>query len=213
MRFPILAAVVFSLFLLQGDESLHIDSPPENGTVFGTVEIKGTAAAPGMTCYRVDFAYEQNPTNTWFPIAEGTEPVQNGTLVEWDTSQIREGTYSLRLTAYLQDGSIRQAVANGIRVRRAALPTQQNPQETVIPVEPDGQSAGRAAAIFPAPTAAVALGPLNSSEPISFQEIAFLSGGGLALLAFGLFWFRSRWVWWKHRRLVLQIRKNESNHE
>jgi hypothetical protein len=212
MRIPILAAAVFSLFLFQGDESLHIDSPTENGTVYGTVEIKGTAAVTGMTRFRVDFAYEQNPTNTWFPITEGTVPVQNGVLAEWDTSQIREGTYTLRLTAFRQDGSVQNTLVNGIRVRRTAAPTPAPPGETVIPVKPDGQSSAKAA-VFPAPTAIAASSRSNSSKPVSFRWIAFVFGAGFTLAAFGFFWLRSRWLWWKHRRFVLQIRKNESSHE
>jgi hypothetical protein len=212
MRFPILVAAVFSLFLAQGDESLRIDSPPANGTVSGTVEIRGIAAVTGMIRYSVDFAYGQNPTNTWFPIADGTTPVQHGSLAEWDTTLISEGTYSLRLTAFLQDGSVRDVLAAGIRVRRTAAPAPSSSGETVIPFQPDAQTSGRAA-VFPAPTAAFASGPSPSGAALPYREIAFLSGAGLALLAFGTFWVRSRALARKHRRFVLQIRKNESDHE
>jgi hypothetical protein len=211
MRIPILAAAVFSLFLAQGDETLRIDTPPENGTVSGTVEIRGTAAAPGMTRYRVDFAYEQNPTNTWFPIAEGTAPVQHGILGEWETAQVSEGTYSLRLAAFLQDGSVRYAVATGIRVRRASAPVPSPSEEMVIPFQPDAQTSGRAA-VFPAPTAVSAVAPQEASGAVSYRAIPFLAGAGLALLAFGLAGLRSRWLWWKHRQFVLHVRKNESDH-
>ncbi len=211
MRIPILAAAVFSLFLAQGDESLHIDSPSANGTVSGTVEIRGTAAVAGMTSYSVDFAYGQNPTNTWFPIADGTTPVQHGVLAEWDTTGISEGTYSLRLTAYLQDSSVRDILVVGIRVRRTAAPAPTTSGETVIPFQPDAQTSGRAA-VFPAPTTVFASGPPPSGAALLNREIAFLSGAGLALLAFGTFWVRSRVLARKHRRFVLQIHKNESDH-
>jgi hypothetical protein len=82
----------------------------------------------------------------------------------------------------------------------------------VIPFQPDAQTSGRAA-VFPAPTAAFASGPSPSGAALPYREIAFLSGAGLALLAFGTFWVRSRALARKHRRFVLQIRKNESDHE
>jgi hypothetical protein len=212
MRFPILAAAVFSVFLAQGDVSLRIDSPSENGSVSGTVEIRGTAAAPGMTRYRVDFAYQQNPTNTWFPIAEGTEPVPNGVLAEWDTARVSEGTYSLRLAAYLQDGSVLEVIAAGIRVRRTAAPVPSPSGEVVIPFQPDAQTSGRVAAVFPAPTAVFPPGPSQTAPQAPDRASIFLFGAGLALLAFGLAGLRSRWLGWRHRRFVLRTRENESNH-
>ena len=211
MRFSILAAAVFSVLLAQGDASLRIDSPPENGSVSGSVEIRGTAAVSGMTRFRVDFSYEQNPTNTWFTIANGTAPIQHGVLAEWDTSQISEGTYSLRLTAFLQDGSVRDVIADGIRVRTTAPAATPPAGEIVIPFQPDSQTSGPAA-VFPAPTAAFLPGPAPSGAESFNREIAFLSGAGLALLALGIFWIRSLWLGWKHRRFVRQIQKNESAH-
>jgi hypothetical protein len=210
MHLPILAAAVFSVFLAQGDETLRIESPAANAAVSGMVEIRGTAAVAGMTRYRADFAYAQNPTGTHFPIADATAPVQRGVLAEWDTSAVSEGTYSLRLTAYQADGSSRNVVVENIRVRRTAASAPTPAGEIVIPFQPDAQTSGRAAA-FPAPTAVFASG--SPSVPAhSDRLIAFFSGAGLALAAIGLFRARSLALEWKHRRFVASVRKNESNH-
>jgi hypothetical protein len=211
MRIPILAAAVFSLFLAQGDDLLRIDSPAENGTVSGTVEIRGSAAVSGMSRYRVDFAYDQNPTDTWFPVSEANSPVRNGVLAEWDTTHLSEGTYSLRLSAFLQDGSVRDSAVNGIRVLRSAAPVPSPSGEMVIPFQPDAQTSGRAA-VFPASTAVFASEPNQTAGPVPYRVPAFLAGAGLALLAFALVGLRSRWLWWKHRRFVASVRKNESTH-
>jgi hypothetical protein len=211
MRFPILAAAVFSLFLAQSDESLRIDSPPANGTVFGMVEIRGSASATGMTRYSLDFAYEQNPTGTWFPIADGATPVQHAALAEWDTTLVSEGNYSLKLTAYLQDGSVRAAVVDGIHVGRYSAAAPSPSGERLIPFQPDSQTSGRAAA-FPAPTAAFASGPPLAVSALPYRETAFLSGAGLAVLAFGFFLSRSLIRSMMHKRFVVQTRKNESSH-
>jgi hypothetical protein len=211
MRFPILAAAVFSVFLAQGDLSLRIDTPSENDTVSGTVEIRGAVAAPGMSRFRLDFAYQQNPTNTWFPIAEGTEPVSNGMLAEWDTTTVTEGTYSLRLRGYLRDGSVRDVIVNGIRVRRAAAPAPSPTGEVVIPFQPDSQISGRAA-VFPAATAVLAFESTQSSPKTPDRVSIFLFGAGLTLLTFGLAGLRLRWLRWRHRRFVLRTREKEINH-
>ncbi len=211
MRFPILVVAIFSLFLVQGDESLRIDSPSPNETLTGIVEIRGTAAVTGMVHYRVDFAYEKNPIDTWFLISEGTTPVQHEVLAEWDVTPISGGTYSLRLTAFLQDGSVRDVVVEGIRVRTTAPAVTPLAGETVIPFQPDAQTSGRAA-VFPAPTVTFASGPSPSGAALPFWVIAFLSGAGLALLVLGLFEARSLWLRWNHRRFVRQIQKKESGH-
>ncbi len=212
MRFPILAAAVFSVFLAQGDATLRIDSPSEKQSVSGTVDIRGTAASPGMTRYRVDFAYEKNPTGTWFPIAEGTAPVQNGVLAEWDTASISEGTYSLRLAAYGQDGSLRNVTASGIRVSRSAVPVPSPSGEFVIPFQPDAQTSGRAAAVFPAPTAAFVSGTARIAPAGPDKGILFLAGAGLACAAFGLAGLRFRWKDWRHRRFIDRSREKENPH-
>jgi hypothetical protein len=211
MRFPILAAAVFSIFLAQGDASLRIDSPSEKDSVSGTVEIRGTAAAPGMTRYRVDFAYQQNPTNTWFSIAESTEPVQNGVLAEWGTALVSEGTYSLRLSAYLQDGSVRSVTVGGVRVTRGAALLPSPSGEFVIHFQPDAQTSGRAAA-FPAPTANFVPESLQAARAAPGRASLFLAGAVLALLAFGLAGLRFLWKRWRHHQFVLRARKNENNH-
>jgi hypothetical protein len=210
MRFPALVLAVCSALAFaphpQADETLRIDSPGENESVSGSVEIEGTAAAPGMTRFRVEFAYESNPTGTWFLIAEGTAPVQDGLLAVWDTASISEGVYSLRLVAFLPDGSMREAVTHGVRVSRTAPLPAATPGETVIPVEGATQNIVRTPAEFPAPTyPGFARGASKSgmAPPLS----AFLAGAGAGLVLFGLWAMRSRWLWWKHRLLVRGFRK------
>ena len=212
MRFPILVLAVFavsaSAVSFQADENLRIESPAADETVSGSVEIIGAAAAPGMVRYRVEFAYDPDPAGTWFLIAEGTEPVQDALLAVWDTSHISEGIYALRVAAYFQDGSIRDAVTHGIRVQRSLSATPVPSEAAGIPAGPDSLAYGRAAAAFPAPTAAVASELPSTSPPASSQGIAFWIGAGLAFLGFGLVWIRCRWLWWKHRQFIRIVRKS-----
>jgi hypothetical protein len=206
------AALLFfsSLANVQAGDDLRIDSPATGSTVSGTVEILGTAAIAGMARYRVEFAYDPNPTATWFLIAENTAPVQNGILAVWDTARVSQGVYALRVAVVLPDGTVRDTVTSGIRIRRkeGAAPTPS--EESVVPVGTYPPVEGRAAAAFPAPTAVVESGSSQTTRSASPMGIAFLSGGFLALLGFALYWIRSHWQRWRHQRLVRGIRRGGS---
>ncbi|MBN1439180.1 MAG: hypothetical protein JW929_07210 [Anaerolineales bacterium] len=211
MRFParlaFLLALSISAFSFQADEALRIDSPAAGETVSGMVEISGTAAASGMMRWRVEFAYDPDPTGTWFPIAEGASPVTNGVLAEWDVTRISEGEYTLRIAAYFADGSMRESIVRGIRVRRAyPLATTAEP-EAVTPAEVPPQPAHQPPAAFPAPTAAES--PASTSAPDSTSlGAAFLAGALMAGMGFGLAALRTRWLLWRRRRMVRRIRKS-----
>jgi hypothetical protein len=211
MRFSIRWLAVCTVFasaaFRQAEETLRIDSPKENATVSGSVEILGTAEAPGMASYRLEFAYEPDPAATWFLIAEGTEPVHSGLLAVWDTSHITEGVYSMRIAAVFPNGSHSESVIRGIRVLRENPADGSSEAEGFAAVEshpaPDGQ-----AAAFPAPTVLPASDIAPASRPASPLSIAFLFGAALALLGFTLLWIRSRWMGWKRQRFLREIRKS-----
>jgi hypothetical protein len=217
MRFPIPVLVLFfvsaAALPLQAQEPLRIDSPSAGDAVNGNVEILGTASAPGMMRYRVEFAYEPNPTDTWFLISEATNPILGGLLAVWDTTRIADGVYALRIVAFFPDGSTREAINPGIQVLQNASTTLVPTEETVGGSAPDSMIQYRVAAGFPAPTAAVAEQVFAASDSTSGMETAFFFGAGVAFLGFGFFWIRSRWRWWKHRQYILQIRKSESKYE
>jgi hypothetical protein len=211
MRFPALAAALFlfsSPFALhQADEFLRIDSPAADETVSGSVEVRGSAAVPGMTRYRVEFANDPNPAETWFLIAEGTEPVTDGLLAVWDTSPVTPGEYALRISAVFADDSMREAAVLGIRVRRGPSSTPLPPVEGITPMAPDPQTHAGPAAAFPASTAVFPAEPSTRSTANSSLGMAFLIGAVSAATGFGLYWLRSRWLRWKRRKLIRKIRK------
>ena len=84
----------------------EIADPQPGQALRGVVLIQGTAEHPAFDHYEVSFAYEPNPTADWFAIeAAGSSPVQNGQLASWDTTQIADGAYQLRLQVFSSDGS------------------------------------------------------------------------------------------------------------
>jgi hypothetical protein len=199
----------------QGNAELRIDSPARDEAVSGIVEISGTADAAGMVRYRIEFAYDPNPTDTWFPIAESTTPVRSGLLAAWDTSTLREGKYLLRLIAYFGNDSATTVEASGIRVYRALPATPAPVMETTVPLGDDTSNIPlRAKFVFPAPTAT----PLSGVHPIQSAQtgplgLSLAIGAGTVLTGFSAWLIGSRWVLWNHRRHIRAVRKGGNKHE
>ena len=71
----------------------------------GVIDVVGTATHPDLVGYQVSFAYDPNPTETWFPVlAAAGSQVENGVLGVWDTMAISDGAYMLRLHVFWRDG-------------------------------------------------------------------------------------------------------------
>jgi hypothetical protein len=214
VRFPIAVLAVFAFHISapfrQAGEALRIDSPAAGQEVVGTVDITGAAALPQMIRWRLSFAYDPDPTDTWFAIAEGTQPVEGGILAHWDTGGISEGTYALRVQAFFADGSTRESVVGGIRVRRspgsiaAASPEPSAPAAAVS--EPM-----RSAPVFPAPTLAFGETPAAPAGG-SARLPALLAGAGTAAGMFALYGIRLRLSDWKRRRILHRLRRSANRH-
>ena len=82
-----------------GGENLAIYSPTDSGVVGGIVSIIGTANVGDMQGFTVSFGLGEDPQQ-WIAIGEmRTEAVIEGRLALWDTTQIPDGAYTLRLRA------------------------------------------------------------------------------------------------------------------
>jgi hypothetical protein len=96
----------------------EITSPRDGEALVGIITIEGSANHPSFSTYNLAFAYEPNPSDTWFPIvASVTTPVPKGKLGLWDTTRITDGTYQLRLQVHLRNGTTLEAVIHGVRIR------------------------------------------------------------------------------------------------
>jgi hypothetical protein len=90
------------------DESVNITAPALFSEVGGDIEITGTAAGEGFVSYRVLIGQGLNPRE-WIQIAEGTEPVTNGLLAEWNTSKLN-GLYAVQLQVVRGDQKVDTAI-------------------------------------------------------------------------------------------------------
>ena len=96
-----------------------IQAPPTNADVtitaptlfvevHGNVKIEGTAAGADFVSYRVLVGQGLNPQE-WIQVGEGTEPVTNGLLAEWDTNGLM-GLYAIQLQVVRSDQRVDTAV-------------------------------------------------------------------------------------------------------
>jgi hypothetical protein len=111
-----------------------ITSPLDGALLNGLVPITGTATHPQFVRYELAFAYSPNPTNTWFPLqAPVTTQVVNEIIGRWDTTQISDGLYSLRLRVYYSDTAYLEAFVQNVRVENATPTADVVAAETPTP--------------------------------------------------------------------------------
>lgn len=115
----------------------EITEPGQGQAVTGIVTIFGTATHPAFQSFDLAFSFDPDPTETWFPMGEALDtPVVDSRLAIWDTTQITDGVYRLRLRVHVDRAPPFETVVNGIRVRNYT-PTETPPPEaeTAEPTE------------------------------------------------------------------------------
>ena len=91
------------------NEEVAIISPRPFSYVRDIVEIRGNARGGNFQRYKVEFGPGLNPTQ-WTQIGpEHYNQVDRNVLEYWDTRNLEEGLYTLRLTVFGNDGSVRTA--------------------------------------------------------------------------------------------------------
>lgn len=128
--------VVVPLGLPAAVGAAEISDPQPGQVLRGVVLIQGTAEHPAFDHYEVSFAYEPNPTADWFAIeAAGSGAVAGGQLASWDTTQIADGAYQLRLQVFVTAGDAPiEFITAGLTVANSVpLPTASpTPQGTAV---------------------------------------------------------------------------------
>jgi hypothetical protein len=195
------------------DSSVLLSAPASDQALFGTVRIVGTANNAQMLMYRLEFLPGADPQGKWQVIAsQVTQQVTNGTLGQWDTTKVADGTYQIRLRVTLRNNTVIDVYARGLQVS--------NQQPTPLPTVPPPPTATNLPTLGPSPTALIQQPPTatiaviapstaviiaspttvplitdsgsntNISQPVSLSlgaiQSALCSGGLLALIAFAL---------------------------
>lgn len=149
---PVLAAKP----LQQGVQG-SITSPQQNATVRGVVAVIGSAAGTDFQFYKVEWsrgagADDWHLIGTTYPI-----PVMDGVLVQWDTTAVPDGVYTLRLRVVKKDGNYAEYHAQQVVVANKRATETPTPVPTVEPTRGATATPGPTTTLaFLQPTAALA---------------------------------------------------------
>ena len=98
-----------SIQLTQIDPAVNISEPALFSTISGKIKIRGTASGDNFSSYQVQIGEGINP-ETWQQVnASSTRQVHNGSLAEWDTSDLN-GLYAIRLSVIDENHLIKTAI-------------------------------------------------------------------------------------------------------
>jgi len=131
MRQKVFVVVILVCFLWVGQlyaqdaPQIEITTPTTGDTLFGLIEITGTASAPNFDRYSLEWSNAQNP-DVWLPIQQPvSQQVTASVLGQWDTvgSAVPDGVYQIRLRMFLQDETVETVEITNLRVANAE-PTQ-----------------------------------------------------------------------------------------
>ncbi len=191
----------------QSVDLAQITEPQSNAVIRGNVPIMGSASHTQFQFYKVEYSREPvGGDETWGIVGAIQEtPVVDGQLEVWDTTQVPDGSYSLRLRVVRLDGNYDEAVVSQIVVANTQpeepteTPTSEiSPTPTVSPtplpatptivIEQPAMATdqpGTGPTRTPLPTPAEEGGTLN----LDFMPLktACLYGGGGMLAIFLLF--------------------------
>ena len=122
---------------------IQINSPAP-GTRFTSryVLISGNANIPNFNYYKFEYSTDPNSSN-WNYLLQQNTPVENGKLMELDTTTIPPGPYGLRLTVVDQTGNYPEPCVvwfNTLVPSEVSVPTTVRSQPLPAPATPSGSS-------------------------------------------------------------------------
>ena len=79
-----------------GADLLQVASPTAGKRLSGSVAVIGRADSPTFERYVVEWGRGTSPT-AWVAFAASTEAIEGGVLARWDTTQLPDGAYTLRV--------------------------------------------------------------------------------------------------------------------
>jgi hypothetical protein len=173
-------------------EGWQVLSPQPGQPILGSISIEAELAAEGVESVEISFAYSEDPTGTWFLITEIAGPPSDHKLVDWETSRLTDGDYTLRLIALLEDGRELTSIVPGLRLRNYTPVETATPTATLTPA-PDSTHTPfptiipTLTSIPYTPTALPANPALLTERDIGFHIILGALGAGAFFAILGLY--------------------------
>lgn len=171
---------------------IAISEPKPGQALQGTVRIIGSSNIRNFAHAEIAFAYQDNPTDTWFIISESDQGVVNDVLAVWDTTTITDNIYQLRLLVTTEDNRQFTEIVDGLRIRNyTAIETDTPQPDKSQIVNPTMIATSTATPLPKTPT------PLPTN-PANIQENDLIRSGlnGIVIVilsfTFGFLFFRLR---------------------
>ncbi len=167
------------------DSQVTILSPKAGQALQGTTLIVGEINTPDALSVELGFSYSENPRETWFLIHEIEGDVPQELNLEWDTTTLTDGEYTLRLIVNTDQDQL-TAFVPGLRVRNySAIETSTpSPSSTPAPAETLSPIETPILTNTPVPITATPLPP-NPAQLTQSDITTSIAKGALATL--GLF--------------------------
>lgn len=100
------------------ENEVKLIDPSDGDVLRGTITIRGNTDVVGFRSYRLEFAYEHGTNDTtWFLIAESNEKIAEGVLATWDTQEVTDGDYRMRLTVTMDDDKPEYDISTELKIR------------------------------------------------------------------------------------------------
>jgi hypothetical protein len=115
------ASVETPVLTLEGSETgcipgqIYIASPKTGDEIKGAIKILGDANIPNFGFYKYEFA--PFGSDSWLAVEASRNLIQNGTLGQWDTSNVLPGDYNLRLVVSDNQGNQLPACVISVRIK------------------------------------------------------------------------------------------------
>jgi hypothetical protein len=170
----------------------YISSPVTGQRLQGVVAIIGSTDVDGLESYTLDFSYGDDQTHTWFVIATGARRLAGDELARWDTRQVTDGDYRLRLRLVLQGSDSKRYIVEDVRVRNYTATDTPTPSLTHVAtntLEPSPTITRRPTATrtaFPTPTPIASNAAELSSAQIRSSAVRGFLAAVLLFASFGL---------------------------
>jgi hypothetical protein len=168
-------------------------SPVPGQALQGNILIKAEINLENYISAELSFSYTDDPRNTWFLIHEIKKPTNEGLNVEWDTTILTDGDYTLRVFVITEQDQYSKIVP-GLRVRNYSAIETHTPVPTSTPAPADTlmPTETLTSTITPVPLTPTPLPP-NPAQ-LNFRDIGLSIGKGVlfslvALALFGIYVF------------------------
>lgn len=165
------------------DPNAEITWPPPVYVVRGPFTVYGSANLPNMTGWfleqkEIDITIPED--QGWIPVTLPTRTVtQNSVLGVWDTTEVEDGVYSLRLNVTLSNGTRAFAVVSPLRVENEPPPFgggQQPSTNPTLAVLPTLQATPTAFSTVPQATARIN-GNVRRGDGTQYEVIGSITAG------------------------------------